>query len=277
MIYLSNWGFLVWVAYLLSAAVAVTANFIRAWTCNHVLYFPRRHSALASESDNEEEEEEPRGVDCCRRTPDSTTVCDKITWCLFLVGAEGAVLIAILFWTTEYSVDGSAGPISIHIHLLNAVVALVDLWVSGVPIFLLQFIYIQVFGATYLGFTGVYYASGNTSAIYKVLDYNKNPGLAAGLGVGMAVLGTVAVHLIFLLQYLCRKQATARLLLKYKKKYRLSFSASSTVRIVTREHSASPPSSSSSGSSSCSDTTTPILVKTSKKHSTTYSSGESFF
>ena len=280
MIYLTNWGFLVWMAYLISAAMAVTLNFIRAWACNHVLYFPRRHSPAAllpAESDDDGEGEEPRTVNCCRRSPDSTNLCDKLTWCLFLVGGEAAVLIALLFWTTLYDTPNSTGPVSVHLHLVNAVVALIDLWVSGVPIFLLQFVYVQGFGAAYVGFTGMYYAFGNTSAIYPVLDYKSNPGLAVGLAVGMGVFGTVAVHLIFLAQYLCRRYATGRLLLKYKKKYRLSLSASSAAHIVTHDHSASPPpSSSSSGSSSCSDTT-PILVKNNKQHSTTYSSRESFF
>ena len=285
MIYLTNWGFLFWVAYLISAAVAVTVNFIRAWACNHVLYFPKRESAtqrLMAESEDEEEavDTTAKCCCCCRRTPDSTNFCDKITWFLFLVGGEAAVLIAALFWTTLYNTPGATTPLSVHLHLVNAAVALLDLWVSGVPIFLLQFIYVQMFGAAYVSFTGLYYAFGNNkSAIYPVLDYESDPGLAAGLAVGAAVLGTVTVHLIFLAQYLCRRYATARLLLKYKKKYRLSFSASSAVHIITREPSESPPpssSSSSSSSSSCSDAT-PILYKKSKQHSTTYSSRESFF
>jgi hypothetical protein len=282
LIYLTNWGFLFWVAYLISAAVAVTVNFIRAWACNHVLYFPRRDSPtrqLMAERDDDDDDESDTTANCCHRTPDSTNFCDKITWCLFLVGAEAAVLIALLFWTTLYNTPGAATPLSVHLHLVNAVVAILDLWVSGVPIFLLQFIYIQIFGVTYVSFTGMYYAFGNTSVIYPVLDYQANPGLAAGLAVGMAVFGTVMVHLIFLAQYLCRRYATSRLLLKYKKKYRLSFSASSAVHIVTRENSDSPPpsSSSSSGSSLCSDTTPILYNKKSKQHSTTYSSRESFF
>ena len=279
-IYLTNSGFLFWVTYLISAAVAVTVNFIRAWACNHVLYFPRRDSPTRQlMAERDEDEERDTTANCCRKTPDSTNFCDKITWFLFLVGAEAAVLIALLFWTMLYNIPGAATPLSVHLHLVNAVVAILDLWVSGVPIFLLQFIYIQIFGATYVSFTGMYYAFGNMSAIYPVLDYKANPGLAAGLAVGTAVFGTVIVHLIFLAQYLCRRYATSRLLLKYKKKYRLSFSASSAVHIITHENSdsPSPSSSSSSGSSSSSDTTTPILYnKKSKQHSTT-SSRESFF
>ena len=233
MIYLTNWGFLFWVAYLISAAVAVTVNFIRAWACNHVLYFPRRDSPTRQlMAERDEDEERDTTANCCRKTPDSTNFCDKITWFLFLVGAEAAVLIALLFWTMLYNIPGAATPLSVHLHLVNAVVAILDLWVSGVPIFLLQFIYIQIFGATYVSFTGVYYAFGNTSAIYPVLDYEANPGLAAGLAVGTAVFGTVIVHLIFLAQYLCRRYATSRLLLKYKKTAIGSSSSSDTTPIL---------------------------------------------
>lgn len=256
LIYLSNWGFLVWVTYLLSAAVAVTVNFIRAWTCNNAVYFSRRRSSVLVESDP------PTTAACCscQRRLDNTNCCDKLTWFLFLIGAEAAVIIAILFWTTEYNFAGATSSMSIHLHLVNAVVALIDLWVSGVPVFLLHFVYVQVFGAAYVVFTGVY-ASANTTAIYPVLDYKSNPGLAVGLAVGMVLIGTVVVHMLFLVQYLCRKSLTTRLLLKYKKKYRLSFDSSSAAH-----RDSTSPSSSSSSTASCSDTT-PILVDDKKQQS----------
>ena len=278
LIYLTHWGYLFWMAYLLSAAIAVTANFIRTWTCNRVLYYPQQHTPLLAENNNEREEEgeESRTINCCRRSPDNTTFCDKLTWLLFIVGAEAAFLIAVLFWTTLHN---STSPISINFHLINGAVALLDLWVSGIPVFLLQFVYIQAFGAAYVGFTGIYFAFGNESAIYPVLDYQSTPGKAAGLAMVMAVVGTVVVHLIFLAQYLCRRYATARLLIWYKK-----MCASSAVHITTCQNSTSTSpspapsssSSSSSGGSSCSGTT-PIVIKNSKKHSTTHSSRESFF
>ena len=257
-------------AYLILAAVAVTINFIRMWACSHVMYFPRRPSTEGNSQN---------AVCCnCERDPDNTNCCDKLTWFLFVIGAEGAVIIAILFWTTEYTSNGATGGISLHLHLVNAVVALIDLWVSGVPVFLLHFIYIQLFGAIYVCFTGMYYAfSENKTAIYQVLDYQSSPGLAAGLAVGMAVAGTAVIHLLFLIQYLCRRQLTARLLFKYKKMYRLSFSASSRSAIhnLARQHSTSPPNSSSS-SSAASDTT-PILAQSKQQSTHMHKSHESCF
>lgn len=268
LIYLTNWGFLFWVTYLISAAVAVTINFIRAWACSNVVYFKRRQSSLLVDSDRR------TSTACCssRRSPDNTNCCDKLTWFLFVIGAEAAVIIAILFWTTMYDSAGATGSVSIHLHLVNAVVALIDLWVSGVPVFLLHFIYIQIFGALYVVFTGVY-AAANTTAIYPVLDYQSNPGLAAGLAVGMVVFGTVVIHLLFLMQYLCRRSLTNRLLLKYEKKYRMSFNSSSATHITHRD--STSPSSSSSSTASCPDTT-PILVQDNKQHSS-QSSHESYF
>jgi len=132
-IYLSNWGYLLWVAYLLSAAVAVTVHFVRTYCCSHIIYFPRAHAAetlLDSDSD----------MRCCKRNSDKTNCCDKLTWLLFVIGAEGAVIICILFWATEYSESFALDKISLHLHLVNAVVALVDLWISGVPVYLLHVI-----------------------------------------------------------------------------------------------------------------------------------------
>ena len=259
MIYLTNWGFLVWVAYLISAAAAVTVKFIRVCACDHIATFPRRRGSLLYES------QEAACCSCRRTAADNINCCDKFTWFLFMIGGEGAVLIAILFWATEYNLDSSTSPTSIHVHLINAMVALIDLWVSGVPVFLLHFVYIQLFGVAYTIFTGIYsVAFENTTAIYSVLDYHSNPGQAAGLAVGTAVFGTVLIHLLFLMQYLCRRAATARLLTKYK-------GFSSFTDIIT-QNSASP--SSSGASSSCSDTT--ILAHNNKQHST-HSSQESFF
>ena len=237
----------------------MTINFIRAWTCSNVVYFSRRRSSVLVETDS------PTTAACCscQRSQDNTNCCDKLSWFLFLIGGEAAVIIAILFWTTEYNFAGATSIMSIHLHLVNAIVALVDLWVSGVPVFLLHFVYIQIFGAVYVVFTGVY-ASANTTAIYPVLDYKSNPGLAVGLAVGMVVLGTVVVHMLFLVQYLCRKSVTTRLLFKYKKKYRLSFNSSSATRVTDRD--STSPSSSSSSAASSSDTT-PILVDNNKQQS----------
>ena len=270
LIYLTNWGFLIWVSYLLSAAVATTANFIQAWTCSHVIYFPWRHSS--SQSENVSFHTNPA---CCgsRRSSDGTNCCDKLTWFLFVIGAETAVLVSVLFWTTLYYSEGATSPPSVHQHLVNGIVAIVDLWVSGVPVYLLHFVYVQLFGAVYVTFTGMYYAFDNKTSIYPVLDYQEDPGLAAGLAVGVVVFGTVIIHLLFLLQYLCRRAASTRLSLKYKKRYRMSFGASSTGNNTVGQHSSSSPSSSSSGSSSCNDTT-PIL---SQKLQSIQSSQESYF
>ena len=78
---------------------------------------------------------------CCKQNGNKTNYCcDKLTWLLFVIGAEGAIIICILFWAMEYSEFFTTGKISLHIHLVNAVMALVDLWISGVPVYLLHVI-----------------------------------------------------------------------------------------------------------------------------------------
>ena len=247
-------------------------------TRNQVLYFPRRHLlASAAESDTRDGGA-CRGC-CPRGLIDNTNCCDKITWFLFIIGAEAAVLIAVLFWTTQYNTEGATNVVSIHLHLVNAVVALIDLWVSGVPVFLLHFVYFQLFGAVYVGFTGMYYAFENNTAIYQVLDYQSNPGLATGLAVGVVVLGMAVIHLLFLVQYLCRRAATARLFRKYNEKFHLSLGTSTTPSAtIARQRSVSPPPSISTASSPsvAPSITTPILLHHNKQLST-HSSQESFF
>jgi len=161
-IYLSNWGYLLWVAYLLSAAVAVTVHFVRTYCCSHIIYFPRAHAAetlLDSDSD----------MRCCKRNSDKTNCCDKLTWLLFVIGAEGAVIICILFWATEYSESFALDRISLHLHLVNAVVALVDLWISGVPVYLLHVISLPPLLSVFRHHShpGIHQAALHTQYIYS--------------------------------------------------------------------------------------------------------------
>ena len=219
LIFLTNWGYLFWVAYLLSATVMVTIRLIRNSTFSCIARFVRKQPVVPPEErdfDNWQHHGGRHGrINCCER----------LTWFLFIVAAEAAALICILFWVTLYNFPGATSVFSIHPHLLSALVALFDLWVSGTPVYLLHFVYMQLFGSTYVCFTGIYYALNGTGlngsrAIYPILDYENNTGIAVGLSVSMALLGTVVLHMLFLAQYLCRMKITSYLQLKYKQRYR---------------------------------------------------------
>ena len=142
----------------------------------------------------------------------------KIQWALFLIGGEYAVVITILYWVlftdhncghqqNLYSVD------SLHLHMINGIFAVVELWISGIPVRLYHALYSIAFGCAYVIFTAVYYAAGGQDPegnrfIYPFLDYGSCPMAAVALAVSCAVLFVGAVHFIFFLQYIVRRHVS---------------------------------------------------------------------
>ena len=200
LIYLTVWALLVWVVYLLFAAVSATVRFFQV----HVFCRGRVDFELSLE--DKELIKKPKG--CCGAQTDHITWYQKIHWLLFNVGTEMAFIVVVLYWSILYR-GGEIDGVNANEHLTNGIIGLVDVWVSGTPIQILHFIYIQAFGVMYSVFSGVYFVANGTDIlgnpyIYNVLDYGNNTALAVGLDVGIVVLVLPAVHLFWYLQYAIR-------------------------------------------------------------------------
>ena len=210
LIYLTHWGFILWNAYLIFAAVSTTVSFAQV----HLRY-EQDFVALTPFSDNVENHH----WGYCDTRSNRITWRDKLHWALFIISTEGAVAISILFWVFFYDPDDKErlfSAVSIHVHMLNGIIALVDLWITGIPIRLLHLIYILIFGVTYVTFTGLYYVCNGTDPggnhyIYPMLDYGRNPGLASGLVIGCALGFLTLLHVTFFAQYLIRQCITYRI------------------------------------------------------------------
>jgi len=92
-----------------------------------------------------------------------------------------AFCVLLLYWSLLYR-GGPVDGINANTHLTNGLIALVDLWVSGTPVQILHFIYLQAFGVAYAVFTGIYYVAGGTNIggqpyVYPVLDYENGTAL----------------------------------------------------------------------------------------------------
>jgi hypothetical protein len=141
---------------------------------------------------------------------------DKIQWPLFTVGTESAVAITLLYWALFYEPHSKQNLFSIdslHVHLINGILAFVDLWVSGVPVRIYHALYSVLFAISYVIFTGVYYAAGGTdptgnSSIYPFLNYKSNPGSAVGLGIVCSLVLMTSIHTVFYLQFVIRNWIT---------------------------------------------------------------------
>ena len=91
--------------------------------------------------------------------------------------------------------------INANTHLVNGIVAVVEVWISGVPVQLLHFIYPMIYAAVYSVFTGIYFAASGNIIYDNVLDYGEGLGLAVGVVVGVTLVFIPLMHLIFYFQY----------------------------------------------------------------------------
>lgn len=207
LIFLTHWGFITWNSYLVLSTATITAAFCQDnWSKSD-----HKKSATPSSSDQ-------LRYNGCRTMLSPLDVAYKIQWSLFLVGGEYAVVITTLYWVfysganseqNLYSLD------SLNLHTVNGISAIVDLWLSGMPVRVYHAVYSIAFGCVYVLFTGLYYVTGGRDPegnhfIYPFLDYGSNPRAAIALAVSCTLLFVGSVHFVFFLHYVVRKFITGK-------------------------------------------------------------------
>lgn len=115
-----------------------------------------------------------------------------------------AFLISVLYWTFLYRGQVVTG-VTVNIHLINGVMSLVDLWVSGTPVNTLHVIYPMILGAIYCILSGIYFGISGDIIYEKVLDYENNPGRAIAASIAVIFVVLPIIHIgIFYLQYVAK-------------------------------------------------------------------------
>ena len=206
--FFTNWSFLLWNVYLFVSAINVSLN--QLWQCC---------SQRKSKNGGRRSSNKSRRRICCTCGEDRSTVCDKITWLLFTISSEVAVAVTVLYWVlSSWSDDApSQSGLNFHVHLLNGIMAVLDLWIVGFPIHIFHFLYTFLYASCYVAFTGVHYATNSTASsdgkeyIYSVLDYGSKPGLAIGVVLGSTLGLLPLIHILFISQYLVRTWITSHL------------------------------------------------------------------
>lgn len=203
-IFITNWGFLAFNAYVIWAAIVTTIDFFREFVCCRQQYAEIGETrVLAYEHDLEA----PTG--CCGKDYNKICWYHMIQWVLFLFGTELAVVITILNWSLLHRPGSPISGVNFNTHGTQAIVSVIELLISGIPIRFYHFYFTPIFGGVYVIFTGIYFVAGGTNVIgrqyiYSVLNYGANPGMAVGLALGV-VLGFVpVVHFVFHLVYIAR-------------------------------------------------------------------------
>lgn len=198
-----HWSLLVFLLHLLWSAFFVSIRFLQL----HV-FCRDRFEIYHDRNVQIPVLDKPAG--CCGRGKDNTIWYQKIQWLLFTVGNETAFAAAIFYWALTYKTGTTVSHIVILTRAVAAAVAFLDVWVSGLPIRLLHFIYPVIFGAFYVIFTGIYYAARGVNSMgdrftHPVLDYGGSPGTAAAYGIVSTLVVLPLIHLFFWGMYILRE------------------------------------------------------------------------
>jgi len=132
----------------------------------------------------------------------------KVVWILFEVSVGVAIIITVAYWSL---LEVRFSSFSINNHLINTVIMLLELFVNRIPIRILHFYNLFFFSIIYVVFSLILHATGFSSAIYPILDWEQNWRLALGLALFIILLVSPVVHFTVYGLYVIRKILAFRL------------------------------------------------------------------
>ena len=211
LIFLTNWSYLVWNAYLIVSAISCTATYFLCYVCCRER-FKDREGEDGSHCQRELVLED-KPVGCCGAQSDKSFWYQKLHWVLFSLAMEVAIGVTILYWALLYNPDSGFdyfGDLNLMTHLINGIMAVVDIFVTGIPVHLFHVVYILGFSSTYISFAGIYFAAYGTNVqgepyIYGVIDYGSQPVTAAIYTIVVGLIYYPLMHLLIYCLYLGRE------------------------------------------------------------------------
>ncbi|CAH1266190.1 Hypp3315 [Branchiostoma lanceolatum] len=137
-------------------------------------------------------------------TGDESVVTNNLTWyqkahwMLHSTSITMAFLVTTLYWALD---KREFKPSSINEHILNSVIALLDLFVSGTPVRVLHMVYPVAFAMVYAAFYVIYWATGGKGkngevVLYKLWDFENDPKMAIVYMVLLVFVATPFFHLL---------------------------------------------------------------------------------
>lgn len=189
-IYLTNWAHLLYNTYLIVSAVSTTLKAVKTHcTKKQESLFNRDYLNVA----------EPDGY--WNISNNTLSWYQMIHWVFYTIGNEFAFCIMVMYWTLIYR-GGTIDGVNANTHLLNGILSLVDMWISGLPVNLLHFVYIMALSIVYSTFAGIYFIASGEIIYTGVLDYDNSPGAAVGLYLGLTFVLLPVLHSLMYLMYL---------------------------------------------------------------------------
>ncbi|XP_022108896.1 protein rolling stone-like [Acanthaster planci] len=140
------------------------------------------------------------GIILRARNHEVMAIRHKIQWFFFNVTIDTNLIVTILYWSFLYSPEQNPPSFrNFNVHATPAIITTLDLFLTAIPVRFLHFIYPLGFAISYIVMTLIFWAAGGrtpSGPIYPFLDYDDDPGLAAGGICGAIALGFV-VHCAF--------------------------------------------------------------------------------
>lgn len=99
----------------------------------------------------------------------------KISWVLFSIAIVGSISVTLFFFIFLWPPYNPSGQeMHCHLHVINSVIAGMELFFTAIPLRFWHVIYVLLYGIVYFIFTAIYYWAGNMNPIYSVLiDWSK--------------------------------------------------------------------------------------------------------
>nr|XP_039259175.1 protein rolling stone-like [Styela clava] len=120
-----------------------------------------------------------------------------LTWVVLTATAGVNFIVTIIYWAFLSGIRVASVPANVHQHIMNSVLMILDIFISRIPIRLFHFIYVSLYGLTYVLFTAILHGADVKSAFYtNLLDWESAPGISAGVCVGLIVVGSPIIHLV---------------------------------------------------------------------------------
>ena len=199
-IFITHWGMILLVSYLLMSAVTVTAHFV--W--DHLVKKNRVLELVMFDL------QDPPAIGCCCGKKQKKIVpCHlQALWILYTISSETAIVVTLFYWIT-FNGSVTSWPVNFHEHLFNVVPGLIDIFLTRIPIRLYHTVYLMAFAAIYIVFGGIYIAAGGTNSngdpyIYSAINYKDNLVQSIGLNLILVFIVPFVIHLLFWGGYLLR-------------------------------------------------------------------------
>ncbi|OWA50786.1 hypothetical protein BV898_15293 [Hypsibius exemplaris] len=167
-IFLTNWSFVLFNVYLTVSAINVAFAYLKT-----------RFSPVP---------EKP-----ITKSPKSLPILCKLHWTTYNLQVGLNILVCVGFWSILVpftpAIQNDLNVISLHVHLINGLVTLGDVFMVAIPVRLPHLYQTLIVSSSWVLFSIIYWQTGGTPfPIYAFLNYRDAPATAAILLIGFSVV-----------------------------------------------------------------------------------------